>query len=192
MALTATTLLAAVDAYTNQIQVTSATGFVLYEPVRVDNEYMKVLAINGTTIDVSRGIRGTKTQTHNALANLVTGPWVDFPVEEFPLPGSYTYSVDGALTIAAGIHKIAKVAAAAMTLAAPTFAQEGLVMTIIALTTATSHTVTVAAAADAVAGFGGAGSSYDVATFNAVGDTLTIVAARGRWYILCVNSVTLA
>jgi hypothetical protein len=108
------------------------------------------------------------------------------------MPGSYTYDVSGALTVAPGLHKIVKdTAGAAMTLACPTRAQEGLVMSILALTTETSHTVTVAAADDAVGGFGGAGASFDVATFGTVGDSLTIMAAQGRWYVIGANSVGL-
>ena len=189
MSLTATTLLYAVDNYVSTIQVTSATGFVVGNPVRVDHELMKVQAINGVSIDVMRGIRGTKCQAHNGLANIVTGPWADFPVEEFPRAGSYSYDASGALTIANGIHKIVKVAAATMTLAPPSRAQEGIVMSILALTTA-AHTVTVSVADDAVAGFGGKGTGGDAASLNATGDTLTIIAARGRWYILGLNSVS--
>jgi hypothetical protein len=190
MALTNTTLKYAVDDYSTLIQVTSATGFVAGNPLRVGNEYMKIQGVNGTQISVFRGIRGTKCQAHAALADIVTGPWVDFPVEQFPTAGSYTYDASGALTVAPGIHKIAKVAAAAMTLAVPTYAQEGLVMSILALTTAATHTVTVDAAADAVAGFGGIGAGGDVASFGTVGDTLTIVAVKGRWYVQSLNSVS--
>lgn len=189
MSLTATTLLYAVDNYINLIQVTSATGFVVGNPVRVDHELMKIQSVDGARIGVFRGIRGTKCQAHNALANIVTGPWADFPVEMFPDAGSYSYDASGALTVAEGIHKIVKASAAAMTLAPPTRAQEGIVMSILALTTA-AHTVTVSAADDAVAGFGGGGASKDAAALNATGDSLTIIAARGRWYVLGLNSVT--
>ena len=186
MALTATTLAGNIDANATWIQVTSNTGFVAKQLLRVDNELMGVQYVKDALIGVSRGVRGTKAEAHNALADAITGPPADFPIEMFPNPGSYTYSVNGALTIAPGVHKIAKVAAAAMTLAAPTAGQEGIVMTIVALTTATSHTVTY------TAGFAGTTTSSDVATLDALGHTMTILAVDGKWFILGLYLTTVA
>jgi len=183
MALTATTIAGPLDAYSNTVQVVSATGFLVGQPLRIDNEILKVQSINGVLIGVMRGIEGSKALAHNAGANAVTGPWVDFPMEVSPYADSYTYSVDGALTIAPGIHKIIKGSAIALTLAAPTTAQSGIQMTIAALTTF-AHTVTY------TAGFAGNTTSSDVATLNATGDTFTIVAVNGTWVVVGLNSVT--
>jgi hypothetical protein len=186
MALTATTLVGNIDAHVTWIQVTSETGFVAKNVLRVDNELMGVQAVKGALIGVSRGIRGTKAVAHNALADAVTGPWTDFPIEMVPSPGSYTYSVSGALTVAPGVHKIIKpVSLAAMTLAAPTTAQEGIVMTIVSLS-AYAHTVTY------TAGFAGNTTSSDVATLDAIGHTLTILSVDGKWVILALYLTAVA
>jgi hypothetical protein len=182
MSLTKTTIVGNINAFDTTLQVASATGFVVGQPVRVGNEYMKVQVIVGTMIGVFRGIHGTKAVAHNALADAITGLNTDFPIEMFPYAkGSYTYSVDGALTVAPGIHKLGSASAMTMTLAAPTTAQEGLVMVILALTSATSHTVTY------TPGFGGLGASFDVATLATVGDTLTIMAISGLWVMIGNN-----
>jgi hypothetical protein len=185
MSLTATTLIYAIDNYVNEIQVTAATNFIVGLPIRVDNELMKIHGIDGTRISVSRGIRGTKAQAHNAKADCVTGPFADFPEEMFPAPGSYTYSAAGAISIAPGIHKLAIAAGGALTLADPTTAQEGIVLTIVSIV-AQTHTLTY------TAGFAGTTTSSDVATFNAIGDTLTLLAVNGVWMILAAQSVSVA
>jgi hypothetical protein len=189
MALTATTIAGNIDDFTNTLVLTSGTGFTANRYLLVDAEYMKVQTVNGALIGVFRGVKGTKAVAHKALADAVTGDPGDFPADRSTSrqhTGSYTYSVSGALTVASGLHKIAKVAAAVMTLANPTTAQEGIVMTIAALTTATSHTVTY------TAGFADDTTSSDVATFGSVGDTLTLLAVDGKWFILANNSVSVA
>lgn len=178
MSLTATTIAQAIDAYTNLIMVTSATGCVAGQPARIDNELVKIQGVNDVQLTVMRGINGTQGVAHNALADFVTGPFADFPVEQFPLAGSYTYSVDGALSVAPGVHKLIKAATSAMTLATPTRAQEGMQLTIIALSTKT-HVVTLNLA-----------GSPTTLNFNAIGDSAVIIAAEGVWFILSLNSVT--
>ncbi len=61
-----------------------------------------------------------------------------------------------------------------MTLAAPTAADEGVRLVIIART-AFAHTVTIAA------GVGGKGAAFDVLTFAAVGDCIELVADNLVW-----------
>jgi hypothetical protein len=184
MALTATTLAGGINAHATTLQVTSATGFVVGQPIRVDNELMKIQTVDGVSIGVFRGIKGTKALAHGNLADAVTGPWVDFPVEMFPIAGSYSYGANGAITVAPGLHKIIKATSCALTLAAPTTAQEGIVLTIVSLNTVSTHTVTV------TAGFGGLGASFDVASFTVIGDTLTIMAVDGKWMQLAVYGNT--
>lgn len=178
MALTATTIATAIDAVTNYITITTATSFVAGQYARIDNEYVKVQGVSGTNLTVMRGVQGTQAVAHKALADCVTGLNTDFPIEMFPIPGSYTYSVDGAITVAPGLHKMIKATAAAMTLAAPTRAQEGIELMIVALTGA-AHVVT-----------GVFSTGFTTLTYSAVGDTATLVAVEGTWFIKYLNSVT--
>lgn len=98
----------------------------------------------------------------------------------------HAYAADGALTIASGVHKLTT-AARAMTLAAPSAAQEGTIMWITAQF-AGAHTVTQAAP-----GFNNGGAGADVATFGgAVGDSFVIVAVNGIWNVISLRNVTLA
>jgi hypothetical protein len=184
MALTATTIAAAIDGMTNIIRVTAATGCVVGQPARIDNEYVKIQGISDTNLTVFRGMRGTKAVAHNALADFVTGPWADFPVEMFPLAGSYTYSVDGAITIATGVHKLIKGTALAATLAIPTTAQEGLELTIVSLN-AVAHVITVATPATT--------DEAETLTFGgAIGDSVTLIAVNGQWAVKYLRNVTVA
>jgi len=96
------------------------------------------------------------------------------------------YPLDGALTILPGLAKITKATAAAMTLAAPTAAQEGIVMTIYN-DTAAAHTVTAAG------GLGGGGAASDVATWSAtIKGSLTVMAVNLHWTVLGSSNVTIA
>lgn len=96
------------------------------------------------------------------------------------------YAANGALTIANGTHNITKSASAGvMTLAAPSAGEEGIRM-LITTETAQAHTVTV------TAGFNGAGSGADVATFGgAIGDCMEIIAINGKWNVISLRNVTL-
>lgn len=84
------------------------------------------------------------------------------------------YLANGAIAVADGIHSIAKTSAAAMTLAPPTAGDEGMELTITAKT-AFAHTVTV------TEGLGAKGGSFDVMTFAAVGDSITLRAVNLHW-----------
>jgi hypothetical protein len=87
--------------------------------------------------------------------------------------GVFGYTVNGAITIAQGIHRISKTSAAAMTLAQPTASDEGCVLGLEA-GTAFAHTVTVAG------GLGG-NAADDVLTFAKVGDGIRLRAMNLRW-----------
>lgn len=84
------------------------------------------------------------------------------------------YAGNGAITIADGIHRITKGSAAAMTLAPPAAGDEGMSITITA-NTAFAHTVTI------TEGLGGKGAAFDVMTFAAVGDSITLRAVNLHW-----------
>jgi len=83
------------------------------------------------------------------------------------------YTANGAIAIADGVAAIAKTSAAAMTLAAPTAADEGVRIVIVART-AFAHTVTVAG------GLGG-NAADDVITFAKVGDSIEVLADALHW-----------
>lgn len=101
--------------------------------------------------------------------------------------GGTALSGDGAITIAAGaVYYITKASAAALTLAAPTAAQEGLVM-YVRSKSKFAHTITV------TAGFGGGGASFDVATFAAyTGAGMALQAVNAEWWIINQVGITLA
>ena len=197
MALTRTTIAAAISADALTIPVTSATGFAAGNFIRVDNEYCMVVSITGTNISVrSRGDLGSAAVAHNILAPATTGLLSDLP--NFPMgqaaqvdPNAQTIvtaSVDGALDIPVQntLVLVQKAGVCAMTLAAPTTAQDGLEVTILSAT-ANAHTVTY------TAGFYGDTTSSDVATFAAkVGASMTIKAQGGKWGIVALANVTLA
>lgn len=84
------------------------------------------------------------------------------------------YTANGAITVLDGVHALAKTSAAAMTLAPPTAAEEGIRLVITART-AFAHTVTI------TEGLGGKGASFDVITFAAVGDSIELLADNLHW-----------
>lgn len=182
MALTATTLSGPMDAFTNTVNVTSGTSVTAGQMARINNELVKIQGVSGTTVTVFRGIRGTKAVAHATLSDFVHGPQADFPVELFPVEGSYTYSANGAITVAPGIHKFAGTGALTMTLAAPSAAQEGLRLTCLD-TDADGEAHTIAAT------FGtGTGATFD----GTAGSTITLVAADSKWFVLYANGVTIS
>jgi len=197
MALTRTTISAAVSADALIIPVTSASGFAAGNFLRVDSEYMQVVSVSGTNVSVrSRGDFGSAAAAHNSLAPATTGLTSDLP--DFPVGQSaqldsdgqimVTASVDGALSIPNQntLVLVQKAGVCAMTLAAPSLAMDGLLVTILSAT-ANAHTVTY------TAGFYGDTTSSDVATFAAkVGASMTIQAQGGKWGVVSLANVTLA
>ena len=96
-------------------------------------------------------------------------------------------AADGAISIQNSTVVITKGTAAAMTLATPTTAQNGTVITITS-STAAAHTVTAA-----TIGFNALNTSGDVGTFGgAIGDGMIVVAYGGEWLVLNNINVTLA
>jgi hypothetical protein len=200
MAITTTTLAAAIDVNANLIKVTSATGATTTGWMQVDGEFMIPVDISGTTIKVrSRGKFGGTAKPHNALAPVSFGTAEDLNV---PAPAEtaqrdesdqdiQSYSVNGAVNL--GLIKsphtdilMTKAGVLALTLAAPTAAMDGYTISFIART-ANANTVTYSA------GFAGTAGSSDVATFGgAIGDTLTIKAINGTWAIISAVNVTAA
>lgn len=196
MALTQTTLSGAISGTELTIPVTSATGFTVGNPLKIDTEMIgAILSVDGTNIKVrGRGWDGTAGVAHNALAIVATGLPSDFEaphagtmVASDPSePESKTYSVSGAIAIPDRnqIIYINKAGVAAMTLAAPTKAQDGRTITI-SSTTANAHTVT------ATGLFKPGAATVNLATFAAFpGAGFTAVASQGLWNVTSQMGIT--
>ena len=99
-----------------------------------------------------------------------------------------TYAADGAIALTPGLKKITKSAsAAALTLAAPTAAMDGMVIYVVSYT-ARAHTIT----ATDLLHDGVTGGAKDLATFAAfAGATITLVAMDLQWFVLSKNVVTI-
>lgn len=184
MSLTATTLSGAVAAGATSLNVSSATGFAAGYFIFVDSEiYLQTGPAVGTTIPVIGGQMGTASVAHQSGAYAIVGPGLDFPV--LPAPRIYTYGAAGALTPAAGLHRLIAASAAAMTLVAPTRDQEGQRMVIIAAA-AQAYTVTLSS------GYWNGTASNNVATWaGAIGDVLEIIALGGSWCVTLAKNVSL-
>jgi hypothetical protein len=96
---------------------------------------------------------------------------------------------DGAITIKNGVCKIAKTVAGvvAATLADPTAGTDDGKVLLIVSNQAQANTVTSATS------FGGGGAGENVATFGGdIGDSLTLRAHDGKWYIIGSHQCTIA
>ena len=96
--------------------------------------------------------------------------------------GFVTYAASGAITPQPGTVFI-NGTTLAMTIVAPTLAQNGMVLTIVS-TNASAHTLTP------VGGFGGVGT---VGTWTALqGNNIVLVAVAGKWWVVSTRGVTVA
>lgn len=97
-------------------------------------------------------------------------------------------SASGAITVAQSTVVITKAGVAAMTLAAPTSAQNGLVLRVLS-STANAHTITATSLIDD----GVTGGSKTTATFGAfAGASIELVAYEGKWLVQSKNVVTIS
>jgi hypothetical protein len=99
------------------------------------------------------------------------------------------YAADGAISIDSHkLHVLTKTSAGAYTLAAPTAAQAGQILHIVA-GTAFAHVVTATDLLDD----GVTGGAKDTATFGAfVGSAMTLIAYNLKWIVISKNVVTIA
>jgi hypothetical protein len=201
MALANTTLAAAVAQGDTTLKVTSASSFGDKQLIRVDNEFMaQAGAADGLNITVRRGLEGTAQVAHGILADVVTGLNTDFPApgagHSVNVPptdiGRATLGADATLATADFpkgqqlTYVITKAGVCAVTLGAPSKAQNGLRITFRS-NTANAHTVTYAAGV-----YGDAGSS-DILTFAAkIGASCTLEANGGAWGVIALANVTAA
>jgi len=202
MALATTTNSAAIAQGDKTIAVASATSVAAGRFIVVGGEMMQVTkgyVTASTTVPVLRGVGGTAQVAHAVTSNVLHGAAADFGDPgagvsvNFPPAGRArvvsTYGAAGAIALpSAGTDSVAIIngtAALAMTLAVPTNEMDGCILYIIGNGKA-AHTVTAAS------GFGLAGSSYDVATFNANGNCgILCIAVNGAWILLSSMTGTL-
>lgn len=99
-----------------------------------------------------------------------------------------TVSADGAIPIETGVTAITKGSAAALTIAAPTTAQDGTVISIVS-STAYAHVVTFTGGTLV----NGTYAAKTTATYAAyVGAGIRIIAYNGKWYLSGNQNVTLS
>lgn len=128
-----------------------------------------------STLTLSDGVALTATATElNKLSDMDTAQLL---------------VADGAITVKNGVCLIAKTVAGvvAATLADPTATTDDYKRLTIISNQAQANTVTSASS------FGGGGAGEDVATFSgAIGDTLSLMAYQGKWYITGTHQCTIA
>ena len=190
MALTTTTLAAAVAVNDTTITVASATSLAARKIIRVNGEIMRVTdgyVTGSVTVPVARALDGTVNGGHVSGSNVTFGDGSDFQLPAAGVADSvtypaqqangnvYAYGAAGAISLVPGVHMLIGTSVLAMTLAAPTKDQDGTCLVILA-NGAAAHTIT------ASGGFSGAGSSYDILTMNGTGPTGVIIyACNGKW-----------
>lgn len=108
------------------------------------------------------------------------------PINQVVLNGVTAYAANGALAIVPGTATLTKAGVAAMTLAAPTAAQEGLILRVVSQT-ANAHTITATGLIDD----GVTGGSKTTATFAAfAGASINLMASNLKWAVLNLKAVT--
>lgn len=196
MALTSTSLSAACGAEDLRIYLTSTSGLNAGDVIRVDDEYMFVVAIPASgTVDVrNRGFGGTRALAHGILAPVSFGPAADFVTLQPGAPGrawdTVSYGADGAIAVPTRDTRVllTKATAAAMTIAAPSVDSDG-VRVIIYSPSSLAHTVTF------TPGFYGNTTSSDVVTFTVTASVIgaiEMVAEKGAWRLLNMFNATVA
>jgi hypothetical protein len=198
MAITRTTLSAAIGATDLLIPVTSSTSFLVGQPVKIENEYIgAITAVPSTTSIVvrMRGDQGTAAIAHAILAQVETAPLAsaatDFPITPTgvvaPIPSFMPVLVsvgaNGVIpvpTTNTTIQLTKATALATTTLGAPSTANDGIVVTITNMTAA-AHVIT----ATGLISDGVTGGAKSTLTFGAfVGASIQLMAANGLWNVI--------
>jgi len=142
--------------------------------------YNAVSVESGGSVDVESGgalkIGGTQVTASAAELNRA-------------VMGYQLLAADGAITVKNGVCVIAKTVAGvvAATLANPTDGVDDFKRLTIINGQAQANTVTL------TGGFGGGGTGEDVCTFSGVvGDSLSLLAYGGKWYITGMHQATVA
>lgn len=188
MAITNTTLLIAAVATSLRLRVTSATGAIVGMVMRVNDEYMAIVAINGLDIDVrTRGDFGGVAVDHAILSPvtfMLGSDMVAFPKgEERPVPAKdfdiVTIGANGAIPLPLRDTEFLIQKGSALATSAipdPSKAQNGLRIKFVSLTDF-AHVVTHTTLHDGTTGVS------TTATFAAFrGACYSAVAQDGKWY----------
>ena len=163
---------------------------------------LTVSCAHGQTAIVSRVISATlsgATTTVTGGSSSTFGPFPASRLFKVDGPGSASIAqataesapvtrvtASGALSVSAAANVITKAGVAALTLAAPAAADDGMVITVTS-TTAYAHTIT----ATGLLLDGTTGGAKDVATFAAfAGASITLQAVGSAWHVLSANAVT--
>ena len=198
MALTLTTLAAAVTKDTLRFYVTASTGATVGGVCKVDNEYSVIEAIPlSGVVDVrSRGDRGGMAIAHDILAPVVfclASDLADLGTkQDTPVPGDdwdvLNVGQNGVIAVPKKntIFNLNKGAAlASTTLADPGKDQDGLTLVFLT-TTDYAHVITTVSLHDGTTG------AHTTATSAAyAGASLTVTAAGGKWMITANNNWTI-
>lgn len=133
---------------------------------------------------VNANVVGVAMETVTADGDVVEVMTVNAPLENVVT----AYAVNGAIAVAGGTAMLTKAGINAMTLAAPTVAQEGIVITVVSQT-ANAHTITATGLIDN----GVTGGSKTTATFAAfAGAAITLMASNLKWAVVSSNVVTVS
>lgn len=193
MALDITTLAAALAVGSTKCTVTSATGLVAGDIVKIDDEMATITnayVVGSVSVPLNRGQLGTISAAHPSGANFVSGAASDSAwgavgasvVVPQPLAGRSrrmtSYSATGAISLpepgSDAVAILNGTSVLAMTVAAPSKDQDSSFL-FIASNGNAAHTVTIAG------GVGGAGSNYDVLTLAASPVLIILMAVNGNW-----------
>ncbi len=208
MAITATTLSGAVAASDTIVNVASAAGInapILttgagFTYLKIDQELLFVTAVAGTVISVVRGVLGTPAQAHVVNSQVQIGQPADFPSPVYlgttgsvgaatllglSLPAVFLAGTTDAIPANVPGYYVVKTASVdAMTLAAPTAAQEGNVISVYS-DTLFAHTIT------ATALFANGTALKTTATFPALRGAGVILRATNLvWHVLSQTNIT--
>lgn len=192
MALAETTLSSAVAAGDRSIVVASATSVAAGRLVQIGGEMLEVTKgySSGTTVPVLRGRMGTAAEAHVASQRVVHGDAADFatpvgavaPMSAQPRVRrvvSYTGTTAQTCDLPKPGEDLVVImngsALNTLTVPVPTKDLDGATITFMDATAA-AHVITF------TGGLGGAGSSYDVITFNGTGaNVLVVMACNELW-----------
>lgn len=143
-------------------------------------------AASGKISSVANGnVEGVALEAASADGDVIEVLTINHPVQN----GVTLASASGALTVAPGTVVITKTGSlAALTLAAPTSAQNGMILRVTSAT-AFAHTVTATSLIDD----GVTGGSKTTATFAAfAGASMELMAYEGKWHTLSLKAVTIS
>lgn len=214
MAITTTTLSAAVGVNDQFINVASATGITAPNNqtgsgitwLNIDQEYLLVIGVSGTVIQVLRGQSGTGSLAHLSGSIIQIGLPTDFPSQQYNMGTAQivTALIGGlildpirlagaadAIASTPGNYVIATAGVDAMTCVAPTAAQEGNVIMIHSLTASNVHTLTCSTAAL----FDGVAVAKTIATWTTgfIGQGLIMKATNLTWNVIAkAGTITLS